>query len=281
MRQNSEDLKSILAQNTSEEEFSRLLALEKQIQESENKDFERLFAMSRRMLSLSTQEKKVKVSKAYDGILCLRDWDVLRLARVWILSLWSAETKEEYTAAIDSLFEYADMKELVALYSSLSILHYPEYWRKRCMEGIRGNIGSVHQSIMEDNTYPSAHLDEIEWNHLVLKAFFTGRIVLRIQGLFDRVNSALSRSVADFILERDSAKRPIHPVLWMLIEGAADKRHVNIFENELKDEDDLFQITCLKYSIKNNDILRNGIDQKYQDRLGSVLGLKEIVTLYS
>lgn len=277
----SNELKDCIVENISEDEFLQLLTLEKQAQESGGKEFERLFAMSRRILSLEAQGKEIKKTKIVGDTLFVRDWDTLRLVRVWLLSLWSADTQEEYTKSIDALFEYADMKELIALYSALPILSYQEYWKKRCMEGIRGNIGSVHQSIMEDNIYPSKYLDEIEWNHLVLKAFFTGRNVLRIKGLFEKLNTSLSQSVADYILERDSAKRPIHPVLWILIADSADKRHVNILNNEFKDEKDLFKINCLKYSIKNNDIFRQSIDEKYQKELLTIPEIEELVTLYS
>ena len=63
------------------------------------------------------------------------------------------------------------MNELVALYSALPLLAYPEAWVHRCTEGIRSNIGPVLEAIMIANPYPSENLSEAAWNQVVLKAF--------------------------------------------------------------------------------------------------------------
>ena len=115
------------------------------------------------------------------------------------------------------------MNELVALYSSLPLLAYPESWKFRCTEGIRSNIGSALEAIMYDNPYPAEQLDEPAWNQLVLKAFFTDKHVERIVGLDKRTNRQLASILIDYVHERRSAHRQVNPQLWRLIGKFIDK----------------------------------------------------------
>jgi hypothetical protein len=117
------------------------------------------------------------------------------------------------------------MNELVALYSSLPLLAYPESWRFRCTEGIRSNIGSVLEAIMYDNPYPAEQLDEAAWNQLVLKAFFTEKHVERIVGLDKRANRQLAHILTDYVHERRSAHRKVDPQLWRLIGQFIDEKN--------------------------------------------------------
>ena len=89
------------------------------------------------------------------------------------------------------------MNELVALYSALPVLAYPEIWKMRCAEGIRSNIGHVLESIMYNNPYPMQYLDEKAWNQLILKAFFTDKDINLIPGIDKRANAELARTRSD------------------------------------------------------------------------------------
>src|SRR5699024_3254500 len=115
--------------------------------------------------------------------------------------------KDTYFRIIENLFLAAEMSELVALYSSLPLLAYPELWTKRCAEGIRSNIGSVLESIMYQNPYPAENLNQAAWNQLVLKAFFTDKAVNNIYGLEERANSELASILSDYAHERWAAHR--------------------------------------------------------------------------
>ncbi|MGC1240418.1 MAG: EboA domain-containing protein, partial [Chryseosolibacter sp.] len=149
--------------------------------------------------------------------LVINGWTVDRLARVWLLMQLNPEPKEKYTAVIENLYLTAEMSELVALYSALPLLAYPESWRKRCAEGIRSNIGQVLEAILCNNPYPSEHLDEAAWNQLVLKAIFTEKPVLEIVGLRERSNRNLAQSLSDYAHERWAAHRPVNPLLWICV----------------------------------------------------------------
>ena len=161
------------------------------------------------------EEQKLLIEAA--GISYIRNWMIDRLCRVWLLSTLNAEDPEKLYATIDRLFLSAEMNEAVALYSALPFLAHPEIWVKRCAEGIRSNIGSVLEAIMENNPYPSENLDEAAWNQLVLKAFFTEKNIKLIIGLDKRANLELALTLTDYAKERWAAKRKVNPQLWRLV----------------------------------------------------------------
>jgi hypothetical protein len=149
--------------------------------------------------------------------LVLHQWTIDRLCRVWLLLQLSPVNKEQYIRRIEALFPAAEMNELVALYSALPLLAYPEAWRGRCAEGIRSNIGPVLEAIICNNPYPSEQLPEGAWNQLVLKAFFTEKRIDQIIGLDERANEALANTLIDFSQERRAAGRPVPPLLWRCV----------------------------------------------------------------
>ncbi|MGQ7855305.1 EboA domain-containing protein [Pedobacter sp. WC2501] len=147
----------------------------------------------------------------------IRNWTIDRLARVWLLAGFDLGDKELFFSTINRLFLSAEVNEAVALYSALPFLAHPEIWVKRCAEGIRSNIGSVLQAIMENNPYPSGNLDEAAWNQLVLKAFFTEKNISLIVGLDQRANLDLALTLIDYAKERWAAGRKVNPQLWRLV----------------------------------------------------------------
>lgn len=160
-------------------------------------------------------DQKVLIEEA--GISYISTWTIDRLCRVWLLSTLNSIDQEKRYATVDRLFLSAEMNEAVALYSALPFLAHPEIWVKRCAEGIRSNIGSVLEAIMENNPYPSENLDEAAWNQLVLKAFFTEKNINLIIGLDKRANSDLALTLIDYAKERWAAKRKVNPQLWRLV----------------------------------------------------------------
>ena len=51
-------------------------------------------------------------------------------------------------------FDTAEMNELVALYSALPVLAYPEQWLFRATDAVRSNMGVVYEAIALGNPYP-------------------------------------------------------------------------------------------------------------------------------
>ena len=144
------------------------------------------------------------------------EWTTDRLCRVYLLIDRDSADKDKYYQLITDLFSAAEMNELVALYSALPLLPYPELWTKVCAEGIRSNIGSVLEAIMYQNPYPAEQLDEAAWNQMIMKAFFTDKQMNRIQGLDERANKELARILTDYAQERHAAGRGVDPMLWYL-----------------------------------------------------------------
>ena len=125
----------------------------------------------------------------------ITNWTTDHLARVWLLLHFNEKEKDTYFITIENLFKAAEVNELVALYSSLPLLAYPEIWVPRCSEGIRSNIADVLTTIMCNNPYPYENLGEAAWNQLVLKAFFTEKPINEIVGLDKRANEKLARTL--------------------------------------------------------------------------------------
>ena len=165
----------------------------------------------------------------------INQWTIDRLSRVWLLMRLETGNKENYISKIENLFLQAEMNELVALYSSLPFLAYPESWQLRCAEGIRSNIGTVLEAIMYHNPYPAAYLDEPAWNQLIMKAFFTDKDVKKITGLDTRKNQQLANILFDYVEERWAAHRAVNPQIWRLAGPFIDDPHFYMVEQLFKD----------------------------------------------
>lgn len=185
--------------------------------------------------------------------LMVKDWPIVRLARVWILMAIPPQERPTYVQLIERLFAYGEMEELAALYAALPIFHYPEAWLSRCKEGIRSNIGLVRQAVMLHNPYPSRFLDEGSWNQLVLKAFFTKEPVMEIVGLRERNNPRLAEALVDYAYERHAAKRTIDPMLWILVAPFLDERAYNLMARILGERQTLLERQAISHAFKHSD----------------------------
>jgi hypothetical protein len=198
-------------------------------------------------------------------------WDLHRFCRVWLLSKISHEDEEIYFQKITDLFEWSDMNELVALFSALPLLAYPEKWVDRCKEGIRSNIGIVLEAIMCNNPYPSRYLDEPSWNQLVVKAVFTEKPIQNIIGLTTRANTALSNMLTDLVAERVAAKRNINPQVWPLIAPYLNERSFPVIESLIVSDNELNVLTAWLICLKSNFEPAKALIKKHEGLLLSLL----------
>ena len=194
-------------------------------------------------------------------------WTIDRLSRVWLLMQLESENKESYITRIEHLFLQAEMNEQVALYSSLPVLHYPDAWKLRCAEGVRSNIGTVLEAIMYFNPYPTEHLDELAWNQLVMKAFFTDKNVDKIIGLDRRANQNLANILFDYVEERWAAHRTVNPQIWRLVAPFMDESHFYMLEKLFKESNEKEQqaaaLACAHTQFeKAKELLNQHIDYK-------------------
>lgn len=147
----------------------------------------------------------------------IEGWNLVRTSRVWLLTCLDHHQKGDYIRHIETLFDTAEMNELVALYSALPLLAYPERWLFRATEAVRSNVGDVFDALVSHNPYPAAHFNELAWNQLVLKTIFNDKPIHHIVGLEQRVNSTLATILSDFAHERWAAGRRVAPQVWRLL----------------------------------------------------------------
>lgn len=144
-------------------------------------------------------------------------WTRDQVARVWWLLQLPATDEPTYVKTVTQLFKAGELNELIALYSALPVLPFPEAWRFQATEGIRSNIAGVQSAIMLHNPYPADYFDEAAWNQMILKAFFTDKDVTQIIGLDQRKNARLSQTLADYAAERRAAGRSLPPNIELLL----------------------------------------------------------------
>ena len=144
-------------------------------------------------------------------------WSLVRLSRVWLLTQIDASDKDIYIKNIETLFDTAEMNELVALYSALPLLTYPEQWLFRATDAVRSNMGFVFDAIALHNPYPERYFSEAAWNQLVLKTIFNDKPINFIEGLQSRANAELALTLSDFAHERWAAGRSVPAQVWRLV----------------------------------------------------------------
>ncbi|MNL47397.1 hypothetical protein D3C87_1701850 [compost metagenome] len=80
--------------------------------------------LSKKIINTSDAEKAA-LNLEIPGF-SVEGWSLVRLSRVWLLTQLDPSAKEEYIKNIETLFDTAEMNELVALYSALPLLSYPD-----------------------------------------------------------------------------------------------------------------------------------------------------------
>ena len=144
----------------------------------------------------------------------LEDFDCTAAARI---RLALAIPVEQLVAGLDRLFKVATVDEATALYRGLPTYPGGAIHAARAAEGVRSNMSAVYEATALGNPYPAAHLDEMAWNQMVLKAFFVGAPANRIFGMEERWNPRLHTMLAGYIHERELARRPIDAYLALLV----------------------------------------------------------------
>ncbi|MBM9546973.1 EboA domain-containing protein [Leptospira sp. 201903074] len=183
-------------------------------------------------------------------------WNLVRLSRVWLLLHLNVEPKEQFIKNIETLFDTAELNELVALYSALPLLPYPWEWLARATDAVRSNMGFVFDAISLKNPYPELYFPEDAWNQLVLKTIFNGKPIHWIYGLDRRKNKDLSIAITDFISERFAAGRKVPAQVWRLLGSFTDEtiypKLVLLFASKEKEEREAAALVC--FESKNSQL---------------------------
>lgn len=168
--------------------------------------------LGKNQLNLTTEE--VNRLKELRKGLSLEGWTVPQTARVLTLCSFQFKDANSFLQLLDQIFSIAEVAEMVALYSALPLLPYPDMLKSRAAEGIRTNMSVVFDAVVLNNPFPCEYLDEAAWNQMVLKALFMERPLYKIYGLEQRSNEQLSKMISNFAHERWVAGRPTSPEMW-------------------------------------------------------------------
>lgn len=196
-------------------------------------------------------------------------WDQLQTART-VLMLTYPQEKESWFAAMNQLFETADMSEHQALFGALPLMPFQEELIPRAIDGLRTNISSVFDAIALHNPFPEKYFPEANWNQMVLKAIFMQRPLYKIQGLEERRNSALASIVRDFAHERWAAGREVMPEIWRLVSPFINEEYFKDLKKVLATQDEL-QIKAALLALRESAYLpAEELLETYPDQLAKL-----------
>lgn len=149
-------------------------------------------------------------------------WTRLDAARALLLLSRPSADRPAWLAELRTLFDHADLGELVSLHRALPVLPFPEEHVAVCAEGVRSNMTDVFRAVAHSNPFPAEHLPGPAWNQMVLKALFVDAGLAAVRGLDARGNPDLARMLCDYAHERWAAHRPVSPELWRCVGPHAD-----------------------------------------------------------
>ncbi len=144
------------------------------------------------------------------GELSAGEWDADELGR-GLLLLAAAQGREPAMVAsrVDELFRLGEMREQQAILRVLSLLPEPVRYVTLAADAVRINVLPVIEALACDNPFPAAHMPELAFNQMVMKAIFNELSLARVVGLGARNNEELRRMVKGYASERRAAGRPV------------------------------------------------------------------------
>jgi hypothetical protein len=145
-----------------------------------------------------------------NGIPIPLGWPLSGIGRTALLIEMCARlAAEEHVALVTGLFKTGDNAERAALLRALTCLPGPERFVDVAVDACRSSVQSVFEAIACENPYPARFFPELNFNQLVLKAFFTEVPVRRIVGLDARRSPELVRMAEGYASERRAAGRSV------------------------------------------------------------------------
>jgi len=153
-------------------------------------------------------------------------WPLSAVGRAALLLASSEQLDaDERAALVERLFRTGDNDERAAILKTLSLLPEPQSFVELAIDACRSHVQSVFEAIACENAYPVRWFPELNFNQLVLKAFFVGVAVQRIDGLASRRSPELVRMALAYASERRAAGRSVPPDLE-LVTGPAPEINV-------------------------------------------------------
>jgi hypothetical protein len=137
-------------------------------------------------------------------------WPLSAVGRAGLLaSVMGRLVRDERVKLAESVFKTGDNDERSALLRALSLLPEPEAFVELAIDSCRSHVQSVFEAIACENRYPASYFPEHNFNQMVLKCFFTGVALSRVEGLAARRTPELARMAEAYASERRAAGRSI------------------------------------------------------------------------
>ena len=175
-------------------------------------DMQAAYAGAGRRLGMApcvpSPEERAQLDAA--GLPLPEGWPLSAVGRAALLArICELLPPEEHVAAVVAQFRTGDNAEREAVLHALPLLPKAERFVDLASEACRTHVQSVFEAIACENPYPARFFPELNFNQLVLKAFFTGVSARRIEGLHERRTAELIRMAHAYASERRAAGRPV------------------------------------------------------------------------
>jgi hypothetical protein len=170
-------------------------------------------------VELSTSER-AQLTQA--GLPMPEGWPLSALARAGLLVVvMNGIERDARVKLAHGVFKTGDNDERGALLKALAILPEPEAFVELAVEACRTHVQSVFEAIACENPYPMRYFPDHNFNQMVLKSFFTGVAVKRIEGLAARRTPELVRMAEAYASERRAAGRSVPDDLRLVTDPAS------------------------------------------------------------
>jgi len=164
--------------------------------------------------------ERARLSQA--GLPIPEGWPLSALGRAGLLAVvMEGLGRDERVKLAHGVFKTGDNDERAALLKALSILPEPEAFVELAIDACRTHVQSVFEAIACENPYPMRHFPDHNFNQMVLKSFFTGVAVKRIEGLAARRSPELVRMAEAYASERRAAGRSVPADLRLVTDPAS------------------------------------------------------------
>jgi hypothetical protein len=170
-------------------------------------------------VELSTSER-AQLTQA--GLPMPEGWPLSALARAGLLVVvMNGIERDARVKLAHGVFKTGDNDERAALLKALSLLPEPEAFVELAVDACRTHVQSVFEAIACENSYPMRYFPDHNFNQMVLKSFFTGVAVKRIEGLAARRTPELVRMAEAYASERRAAGRSVPDDLRLVTDPAS------------------------------------------------------------
>ena len=208
--------------------------LERRLESLGERDFGLAYSGAGRRLGSSpvrlTEEETRRLAAA--GLPAPVGWPLSVVGRAALLCLaCDGLDRDGRQRLAEHVFRTGDNDERAALLKSLVLLPEPEAFVELAIDACRSHVQSIFEAIACENAYPMRCFPEHNFNQLVLKAFFTGVAVSRIEGLAARRSPELTRMALAYASERRAAGRSVPADLDFVTGGAGSGRDPSGLEN--------------------------------------------------